>query len=92
MKGLLVWPICWSLYWIGDLAARVVDRCPSADDPVRSSRFCEAMVNIYQRAMQHSFRLQGWAEGGVRYSRILPWQPPAKPGDTIKIKWPEVTK
>jgi hypothetical protein len=76
MKSILVYPLCWSLFWIGDVASRIINRCPSADDPVRSSRFVELLAATYQRTMGSSYRLQTWAEGSAGYSRILPWHPP----------------
>lgn len=69
--------LAWLLYGIGDVASRIINRCPSADDPVRSSRFVEALMAVYQFTMGRSYRIQKWIEGGVYWSaNILPWGPP----------------
>lgn len=74
MKPILVWPICWTLYGIGDAASRGIARI-GEDDPI----LLEILLSTYQTMMGWSYRIQLWAEGGKdvrRYSRILPWRSP----------------
>lgn len=74
MRAILVYPICWSLFWIGHAASRVLSRVD--DDTAVPSRKFDAVYRIYNSAMVGSYRLQRWAEGPGVYSHILPWHPP----------------
>lgn len=73
MKAVLVWPICWTLYWIGNGTWHLLHRFDDDSEPPGWA--FNARFRFYQSAMGWSYRIQIWAEGG-RESRILPWRTP----------------